>query len=838
MAKNLERRVRNLDFLRPRTRGKFLFAGEEKLYVRGVTYGPFRPNENGSEYQSPEAVERDFAQIAANGLNAVRTYTTPERWLLDAAQRHGLRVMVGLSWWEQHLASLIDKGRVESIKEHIRTGVSDCVGHPAVLCYVIGNEIPAPIVRWYGRCRVERFLKELYEIAKAEDPGGLVTYVNYPTTEYLQLPFLDFVSFNVYLEEQQAFEAYLARLHNIAGNRPVLMGEIGLDSRSNGEDAQAHTLKWQIRTALASGCAGAVVFSWTDEWFTGGFEIEDWDFGLTDRDRCPKPALAAVKEAFAETPLPADLTWPRISVVVCCHNGEHTLPDCLQGLLDLEYPDFEVIVVNDGSTDSTSDIVREYGFRLIATENLGLSNARNIGMQATSGEIIAYLDDDARPDPHWLTYLATTFLSTEHAGVGGPNITHPSDGPVAECVGNAPGNPTHVLLSDREAEHIPGCNMAFRKAYLEEIGAFDTRFWVAGDDVDVCWRLRQRGWSLGFSPAAVVWHHRRNSIRAYWKQQRGYGKAEALLKEKWPEKYNAAGHLVWAGRIYDEGLTPALSWSQPQIYHGTWGSAPFQSLYQPAPNGLWSLLATPEWYMIIAVLAMLSALGSVWRPLLLFLPLLAFAVGARLIQVGLSAFRASFTGSKRSRLSRLKLFGLTAFLHLIHPLARLYGRLRHGLSPWRGSAIGLSLPRPRSIAIWSERWQAPEERLRSIEATLRGYGIAVHRGGDYDRWDLEVRREMLGVVRLLMANEEYPEGKQLLRFRIWPLVPTGVPLLTLLFAALSLWAALDGAWVVCAILGAAAVLLALRALQECAVASATALGALRKLDEDERDALR
>lgn len=243
MARRLERRVRNLDFLRPHTRGKFLFAGEEKLYVRGVTYGPFRPSESGGEYHSPEAVERDFARIAANGLNAVRTYTTPERWLLDTAQRHGLRVMVGLSWWEQHLASLDDNKRVESIKEHIRTRVSACFGHPAVLCYVIGNEIPAPIVRWYGRRRVERFLKELYDIAKAEDPEGLVTYVNYPTTEYLQLPFLDLVSFNVYLEEQQRFEAYLARLHNIAGNRPVLMGEIGLDSRRNGVDAQAHSLK-------------------------------------------------------------------------------------------------------------------------------------------------------------------------------------------------------------------------------------------------------------------------------------------------------------------------------------------------------------------------------------------------------------------------------------------------------------------------------------------------------------------------------------------------------------------------------------------------------------------
>ena len=116
--------------------------------------------------------------------------------------------------------------------------------------------------------------------------------------------------------------------------------------------------------------------------------------------------------------------------------------------------------------------------------------------------------------------------------------------------------------------------------------------------------------------------------------------------------------------------------------------------------------------------------------------------------------------------------------------------------------------------------------------------MAVHRGGDYDRWDLAVRRGMLGVVRLLMANEDYPAGKQLLRFRFWPLCQPGVPLLTLLFVSLSLWAALDRAWVACAILGGIAVLLVLGTLGECAVASAAALGALRKLDEDERDALR
>ena len=74
---------------------------------------------------------------------------------------------------------------------------------------------------------------------------------------------------------------------------------------------------------------------------------------------------------------------------------------------------------------------------------------------------------------------------------------------------HAPGGPVHVLLSDEVAEHIPGCNMAYRLDRLRAIGGFDPRFRIAGDDVDICWRLQERGWTLGFSPAAVVWHHRR-----------------------------------------------------------------------------------------------------------------------------------------------------------------------------------------------------------------------------------------------------------------------------------------------------------------------------------------
>lgn len=825
--------------VRPKVKGKFIFIGDQKLYIRGVTYGPFHPDRDGNAYNDREVVARDFALMAAYGINSVRTYTVPPYWLLDIAQQHGIYVMVGLPW-EQHVAFLEDKKCARSIENRVRVDVRTCAGHAAVLCYAIGNEIPASIVRWYGRRRVERFLERLYWAAKAEDSNGLVTYVNYPTTEYLQLPFVDFICFNVYLESQDRLAAYHSRLQIIADQRPLIMGEIGLDSRRHGEEAQAHVLDWQIRTTFAAGCAGAFVFAWTDEWYRGGYDIEDWDFGLTDRDRCPKPALTAIGRAYTEVPSPPDKPWPRISVVVCTHNGNRTIRECFEGLLTLDYPDFEVIVVDDGSTDATVATARDYGFRLILSENHGLSNARNLGLEAATGDIVAYIDDDAMPDPHWLTYLATTFLSTKHVGVGGPNIVPEWDGPIAHCVANAPGGPVHVLLSDQEAEHIPGCNMAFRKAALQAIGGFDPRFRAAGDDVDVCWRLQQKGWTLGFSPTAMVWHHRRNSVKAFWKQQFNYGRAEALLEMKWPEKYNTLGHLTWKGRLYSNGLIHRLLWFRRwRIYHGVWGSGLFQSIYETAPGTLLSLSLMPEWYLVIAALVGLSALGALWWPLFLALPLLAVAVGVPLIQAVWSAVHASFPSAPRPLADRLKLRSLTALLHVLQPLARLYGRLRYGLTPWRRPAKpNFAFPRSRTSTIWSEYWQAPEKRLESIEAALRKQGAVVMRGGDFDRWDLEVRGGLFGAVRARMAIEEHGAGKQLLRFRFWPRFSSLAIVLTFLFVALSTMAAIDQAGLASAIIGLVALGLMTRMFGDCGCAMASGLHVLRRMAEGVRPDVR
>jgi GT2 family glycosyltransferase len=798
---------------RPTVRGKSLFVGDTKLFVRGVTYGTFRLDDDGRERFDPEVVERDFEAMAENGVNAVRTYTVPPRWLLDAALRHGLYVMVGVPW-EQHIAFLDDSRRDRSIEQRVREGVRACAGHPAVLCYAVGSEIPAPIVRWEGRRRMERFVERLYRAAKEEDPDALVTYVNYPSTEYLSLPFVDFVCFNVYLESRERFEAYLARLQNLTGDKPLLMAEVGLDSRRHGEARQAELLDWQLRACFTAGCAGAFVFAWTDEWHRGGSAIEDWDFGLTRRDRTPKPALAAARRAFAEIPFRSDVVWPRISVVVCTYNGAKTLAQTLAGVERLDYPDYEVIVVDDGSTDETAAIAAQFRCRLVRTANRGLSSARNTGCEAATGEIVAYLDDDAWPDRHWLRYLAAAFLRTPHAAVGGPNIPPPDDGVVAQCVARAPGGPIHVLLSDEEAEHIPGCNMAIRRDCLEAIGGFDPQFTVAGDDVDLCWRLQDRGWTLGYAPAAVVWHRRRRSVRGYWRQQRSYGKAEALLERKWPERYNALGHVSWSGRVYGGGLAEAILRRAGRIYHGIWGTAPFQSIYQPAPGVLRSLPMMPDWYLAIFALGALASLGSLWRPLLVALPLLALALAVPLVQTlgSAAAGQVPGPGTFRARL-------VIAALHFLQPLARLVGRLQYGLTPWRrrgGSAF--AFPRPRRSTAWSESWSPPEARVQAVEAALRARGARLVRGGPFDRWDLEVRAGMLGSARLLSAVEEHGAGRQLTRFRVWPRVASLAVALVVTGGMLALAAGLDGATAASAILAGVTALFAVTTVAECSLA--------------------
>jgi Glycosyl transferase family group 2 len=362
----------------------------------------------------------------------------------------------------------------------------------------------------------------------------------------------------------------------------------------------------------------------------------------------------------------------------------------------------------------------------------------------------------------------------------------------------------HVLLSDSEAEHIPGCNMAFRRGCLEAVGGFDAQFRTAGDDVDLCWRLQEQGWTLGFSPAAMVWHHRRNSARAYWRQQRGYGTAEALLERKWPQKYNAAGHMPWRGRLYAKGLAHSPLPRRRRIYFGTWGSGAFQRLYEPADGMLRSLTAAPEWYLLVVLLTLVSGLGLLWPQLLLATPFAVLAAAPPILQALKGAADATFPPRSDAWRGRLARRALTAAFYVIQPLARLRGRLTHGLTPWRRRGPRkLVAPRARMLTAWTEQWEPAAARPGTVEAELLALGAAVVRGDHFDSWDLEVRAGPLGRARLKTAVEEHGAGRQLARYRLRPYWPNGVGLLVLALVGIAVAALIQARPAACA--GATAV---------------------------------
>ena len=452
----------------PRVSGKFLEVDGCRFLIKGVTYGTFVPDSDGLQFPPLQQIDRDFQMMAAAGLNTVRVYTVPDTALLDAALRHGLKVMIGVPWM-QHVAFLSDASLVQDIRRQAAATVRALASHPAALLFAVGNEIPPSVVRWHGADRVEGFLRNLYQACKDAAPSSLITYVSFPPTEYLDLDCFDVHSFNVYLHRETDLRAYLARLQHAAGNRPFLLAEAGADSIREGAEGQARITAMHVRAAFEEGAAGAVAFAWTDEWWRGGQTVTDWAFGLVDAERQPKPALTAVSRAFAEAPFSPDqqAAWPKVSVVVCAYNAADTIDDCLKSLSALTYPNAEIIVVNDGSRDLTGEIARRYPkAQVIDVPNGGLSAARNIGMRAATGEIVAYTDADVRVDPDWLTYLVQPILSGSYVGSGGPNVVPPDDDWVAQCVARAPGGPTQVLLNDRVAEHVPGCNMAFRRDAL------------------------------------------------------------------------------------------------------------------------------------------------------------------------------------------------------------------------------------------------------------------------------------------------------------------------------------------------------------------------------------
>jgi hypothetical protein len=323
-----------------------------------------------------------------------------------------------------------------------------------------------------------------------------------------------------------------------------------------------------------------------------------------------------------------------------------------------------------------------------------------------------------------------------------------------------------VLIGDETAEHIAGCNMAFRREVLLRLGGFDPVYRAAGDDVDICWRFQDAGYAIGFSPAAIVWHFRRNTVRAYCRQQQGYGKAEALVYAKHPFRFNMFGQAKWLGRIYGDLSTALLLSRRPIIYSGVFGRGLFQTLYEP-PSSLGAFLPLSfEWSAAALALAVIGIGAGGWWWLLV-VPLLTTAAmcvnGARKAPID-------------RRFSGLKARALVALLIYLGPLLRGWERLKWRLRGMRGARhIGLSAAEQRSriawadralhLAYWSEEGTEKEALLGALTDFLMTHQYIVATDTGWSGWDLEIAHGPGTRAMVLVCTENHGAAKRLLRVR-------------------------------------------------------------------------
>jgi GT2 family glycosyltransferase len=231
-----------------------------------------------------------------------------------------------------------------------------------------------------------------------------------------------------------------------------------------------------------------------------------------------------------------------VAVIIAVKNGQKTIGKCLDSVLGSAWDNFEIIVVDDGSSDNTPGILRQYGpkIRVITNgKNRGPAASRNIASASSKSEYLAFTDSDCTVDKHWLRELISSFDDPAVAGAGGRQAM-PEDetgfgrtlSMFLDCFAFAAEYLRGPRARRALTDHNPSCNVMYRKEIFLQEGGFSEKLWTS-EDVDLDYRLRKKGYSLVFNPLAVVYHYRPRSPKEFKEKMFRYGLAQGMLVRKY-----------------------------------------------------------------------------------------------------------------------------------------------------------------------------------------------------------------------------------------------------------------------------------------------------------------
>jgi glycosyltransferase involved in cell wall biosynthesis len=711
--------------------GKFFSRGGDKFFLKTIR---LRASAGSLSFEEKVALHKQLEQLREAHTTALIISEDDAESLLDLAAQAGLYALCEIKLPPEELLShRTPRAALLKLRERVAT----LRGCPALIGYLLDCPIDPDTVRSHGLDMLRARLSRIIAAIREDGAPKLVGLKHRAGTIGLALHNEDFVYAIIPPLAPQELRSSIIRLHNLAEARPVVLEFASV--LADQDDVIAY--------AFGLGAAGVVAQAPRRDQSSSKL-LMDGFLSFKPLDASELMPFLALNGSCPPKP-----AWtPKVSVIVCAYNAERTMRQCLESLRKLDYPNFEVIIVDDGSRDATAQIAVEFPeFRLIRQPNKGLSVARNVGLHAALGELIAYTDSDCVVDPHWLAFMVRAMAEGKLDGCGGPNYAPHEDGWVEGCVAASPGAPCHVLISDDRAEHLAGCNMLFRKSALEDIGGFDPQFTAAGDDVDVCWRLMDAGHVLGYCPSAFVWHFRRNTVKAYYGQQRGYGKAEAMLYFKYPERFNALGQIKWHGTI--PGIARTIPGGGRLRVRWRRSADAVQHVEETPLSVLKVAPLTAEWNLAAAALLVLSLLFGVT-----IAPALA-AVAAGPLWAAYYALKAPLEKCHRGPASRWLIGWLAYSGSIVRTIARYRWRLAARKNPlwdddarqrptidWKQRSIRLSY--------WNDKYTTREAMLEHLRRFFASLGRPVTAATEWDDFDLLVEANPWARVQFRTADED------------------------------------------------------------------------------------